>query len=88
MQLKEIFKTGYPEKTNALARSWFSTQSHKNDFDGVRENQCYYFDDSTLYLCFSEYEVAPGSEGIVNVPIRRADLRDLIRPKGPLAEAP
>lgn len=84
---KDLFEAGYREKIDALARSWFSAQSYKSDFDGVRENQCYYFDASTLYLCFSEYEVAPGSEGIVNVPIRKADLRGLIRPNGPWADA-
>lgn len=88
VQFKDLFETGYPEKINALARAWFSAQSYKSDFDGVRDNQCYYFDTSTLYLCFSEYEVAPGSEGIVNVTIRRADIRGLIRSEGPLAEAP
>ena len=87
VQFKDLFRAGYQDKINSVAKAWFSTQSYESSFEGVKDDQCYYFDGSYLYLCFSEYEVAPGSEGVVNAKIRLEDIRGLISLNGPLAYA-
>ena len=87
VQFKDLFRAGYQEKINNIAKSWFSTQSYESSFEGIKDDQCYYFDGSHLYLCFSEYEVAPGSEGVVNAMINIEDIRGLISLNGPLAYA-
>lgn len=87
VQFKDLFRAGYQEKLNNIAKSWFSTQSYESTFEGVKDDQCYYINGSHLYLCFSEYEVAPGSEGIVNAMIKLEDIRGLISLNGPLAYA-
>lgn len=84
VQFKDLFRAGYQEKINQLANSWFSIQNYTSSFEGVKDDQCFYFDGSYLYLCFSEYDVAPGSEGIVTVPIKLEDIRGVISRNGPL----
>lgn len=87
IQFKDLFRAGYQEKINNIAKSWFSTQNYESSFEGVKDDQCYYFDGNHLYLCFSEYEVAPGSEGVVNAMINLEEIRGLISLNGPLAYA-
>ncbi|MCW9642040.1 RsiV family protein [Klebsiella michiganensis] len=85
VQFKDLFRAGYQEKINQLANSWFSTQDYASSFEGVKDDQCFYFSGNYLYLCFSEHEVAPGSQGIVTVPIKLDDIRGIISRNGPLA---
>lgn len=85
IQFKDLFRAGYTNTINSLAKSWFSTQSYTSDFESVSDDQCFYVSGNYLYLCFSEYEVAPGSEGIVNVPIKLDDIRGVVSKNGPLA---
>jgi hypothetical protein len=87
VQFKDLFRAGYQEKINQSAKTWFATQSYENSFEGVKDDQCFYFDGNNLYLCFSEYEVAPGAEGIVTAKITLEDIRGLISLNGPLAFA-
>ncbi|MEI7310973.1 RsiV family protein [Pectobacterium carotovorum] len=85
VQFKDLFRAGYQEKINNLVNSWLSTKDYTSFFEGVKDDQCFYFNGNYLYLCFSEYEIAPGSEGIVNVPIKLDDIRGFISRNGPLA---
>jgi len=87
VQFKDLFRAGYQEKINQSVKAWFSTQTYENSFEGVKDDQSFYFDGSYLYLCFSEYEVAPGSEGIVTAKIKLEEIRGLISLNGPLAYA-
>jgi hypothetical protein len=85
IQFKDLFRAGYIDTINSLAKSWFATQDYTSDFESVSDDQCFYISGNFLYLCFSEYEVAPGSEGIVNVPIKLDDIRGIVSKNGPLA---
>lgn len=85
IQFKDLFRAGYTNTINSLAKSWFATQDYTSDFESVSDDQCFYITGNYIYLCFSEYEVAPGSEGIVNVPIRLDDIRGIVSKNGPLA---
>lgn len=85
IQFKDLFRAGYTNTINSLAKSWFSTQDYTSYFESVSDDQCFYVSGNYLYLCFSEYEVAPGSEGIVNVPIKLDDIRGVVSKNGPLA---
>lgn len=85
IQFKDLFRAGYISTINSLAKSWFATQDYTSDFENVSDDQCFYVSGNYLYLCFSEYEVAPGSEGIVNVPIKLDDIRGVVSRNGPLA---
>lgn len=85
VQFKDLFRAGYQDKINGLVDSWLLTKDYTGFFEGVKDDQCFYFSGKYLYLCFSEYEVAPGSEGIVNVPLKLDDIRGLISRNGPLA---
>lgn len=87
VQFKDLFRAGYQEKINQSVKAWFSTQTYESSFEGVKDDQSFYFDGSYLYLCFSEYEVAPGSEGIVTAKIKLEEIRGLISLNGPLAYA-
>lgn len=85
VQFKDLFRAGYQERLDKLTQEWLALQRYSNHFGGVTDDQCYYFDGGYLYLCFSEYEVAPGAEGIVSAPIRLEEIRGLISRNGPLA---
>ncbi len=85
IQFKDLFRAGYTNTINSLAKSWFSIQDYTSDFESVSDDQCFYVSGNYMYLCFSEYEVAPGSEGIVNVPIKLDDIRGVVSKNGPLA---
>ncbi|MBA1429224.1 RsiV family protein [Pseudomonas orientalis] len=85
VEFKDLFRAGYKEKINRIAESWFSTQSFDSSFESVKDDQCYYFDGSYLYLCFSEYEVAAGAEGVVTAKLKLDDIRGLVNLNGPLA---
>jgi len=87
VEFKDLFRSGYKQKINYLAEKWFDGQKIVNDFAGVADDQKFYFDGNYLYLCFSEYEVAAGSEGAVTVAIKISDIRDIISMNGPLAYA-
>ena len=85
VEFKDLFRSGYQKPINSIAKSWFSQQKFDDSFESVTDDQCYYFDGSYLYLCFSEYEVAPGAEGVVTAKLKLEDIRGLVSLNGPLA---
>ncbi|PBP43928.1 hypothetical protein CCL14_03010 [Pseudomonas syringae] len=85
VEFKDLFRSGYIKQINTLARAELAKTIPENWFKTVSDNQCYYFDSSYLYLCFSEYEAAAGANGIVTVRLDLNDLRGLISLNGPLA---
>ena len=87
VEFKDLFRAGYQQAINKAAVSWFAEQPFESSFESVTDNQCYYFDGKYLYLCFSEYEVAPGAEGIVHARLKLENIRGLVSLNGPLAYA-
>lgn len=85
VEFKDLFRSGYVEKINTMASTELTKTIPGNWFQTVSDNQCYYFDNSYLYLCFSEYEAAAGANGIVTVRLSLDDLRGLVSLNGPLA---
>lgn len=86
IRLADVLKPGFKDVLNAQVKIWLEKQNYANLFEGIGDDQCFYHDAGILYLCFSEYEVAPGAAGIVNVPISITALDGLIRSKGLLAQ--
>lgn len=87
VEFKDLFRSGYIKKINELTSTWLSTRIPGHWFDTVTDDQCYYFDNRNLNLCFSEYQVAAGANGIVTVGLKLEDLRGIISLNGPLAFA-
>lgn len=86
IRLSDVLQSGFEPVVNAQVKTWLAAQSYDNLFDGITDDQCFYHDANTLYLCFSEYQVAPGAAGIVIVPIAKSSLSGLIKPSGLLAK--
>lgn len=87
VEFKDLFRAGYVGKINAMVNAELAKKIPGNWFETVSDNQCYYFDSSYLYLCFSEYEAAAGANGVVKVRLGLEELRGLISFSGPLAYA-
>lgn len=85
VEFKDLFRSGYVKQINTMASTELAKTIPGNWFETVSDNQCYYFDSSYLYLCFSEYEAAAGANGIVTVRLSLDDLRGLVSLNGPLA---
>lgn len=85
VELKDLFRSGYASKINSMASEELTKKIPDNWFETVSDNQCYYFDSSYLYLCFSEYEAAAGANGNITIRLSLEDLRGLISLNGPLA---
>ncbi|QHF04341.1 hypothetical protein N015_18780 [Pseudomonas asturiensis] len=85
VEFKDLFRSGYIEKINVMASTELEKTIPGNWFKTVSDNQCYYFDSSYLYLCFSEGEAAAGANGIVTVRLGLDNLRGLVSLNSPLA---
>lgn len=84
---KDLFIAGYKPGVDQIAETTLKSQGYGEYFDGLKDDQCYYFDGKYLTLCFDEYEVASGAAGSVEVNIPLDDLRQYISLNGPLAHA-
>lgn len=82
IRFKELFKEGYKAVVNQQAKQWLAEQEYSHEFDSVSDDQCYYIKGDYLYLCFSEYEIAAGAQGIINIPIAKSDLQSVAKPNG------
>lgn len=87
VEFKDLFKAGYAETLNRLALAELKKNGYGEFFQGLKEDQCYFFDGNYLSLCFDEYEVAPGAAGAVTVELPLSSIRSLISLNGPLAYA-
>ncbi|MHC8372730.1 DUF3298 domain-containing protein [Pseudomonas sp. MDT1-85] len=85
VEFKDLFRSGYASKINSMASAELAKTIPDNWFETVSDNQCYYFDSSYLYLCFSEYQATAGANGIVTIRLSLDDLRGLVSLSGPLA---
>lgn len=84
---KDLFVAGYKEGVDKLADKALKARGYGEYFEGLKDDQCYYFDGHYLTLCFDEYEVAPGAEGSVEINLSLQELRQFISLNGPLAYA-
>jgi hypothetical protein len=51
----------------------------EDDFQQVKEDQNFRFDEEgNLVVCFDEYEVAPGSMGLVEFTVERSVFEDAL----------
>jgi|SRR5690554_676208 len=82
IRFKQLFIDDYKEVVNRLALQWLAEQDYSHEFTSVSDEQCYYIKGEYLYLCFSEYEIAAGAEGIINIPIAKSDLQSIAKPNG------
>jgi hypothetical protein len=87
VEFKDLFKSGYVEELNKLTLDELKKDGYGLFFDGLKGDQCYFFDGDYLSLCFDEYEVAPGAAGAVTVRLPLSSIRSLISLNGPLAYA-
>ncbi|HBP5445473.1 TPA: DUF3298 domain-containing protein [Pseudomonas aeruginosa] len=87
VEFKDLFKSGYAETLNKLVLAELKKNGYGEFFQGLEEDQCYFFDGNYLSLCFDEYEVAPGAAGAVTVELPLSSIRSLISLNGPLAYA-
>lgn len=79
---KHLFSGDYKALVNSKAKQWLAEQDYSSEFTGVTDDQCYYLKGDFLYLCFSEYEIAAGAQGIINIPIAKSDLQSVAKPNG------
>ncbi|TKF06313.1 RsiV family protein [Vibrio kanaloae] len=84
---KDLFIAGYKSRLDSLTKKYLNDQGYGMFFEGLDEDQCYYYNGQYLSLCFDEYEVAPGAAGSVTIDIPVKEIRDLISLNGPLAYA-
>ncbi len=84
---KDLFVAGYKSGVDKIADTALKSKGYGEFFDGLEDDQCYYFDGKYLTLCFDEYEVASGAEGSVEVSIPLDEFRQYISLNGPLAYA-
>lgn len=86
IRLGALFLPGYQPLLNEKVKQWLAQQDYPNTFDGVKDDQCFYQENQYLYLCFSEYDIAPGAAGVVIVPVDKRELQTVINPSGLLAK--
>jgi hypothetical protein len=84
---KDLFIAGYKPRLDSLTKKYLNDQGYGMFFEGLDEDQCYYYNGQYLSLCFDEYEVAPGAAGSVTIDIPVKEIRDLISLNSPLAYA-
>ncbi|MEQ3513644.1 DUF3298 domain-containing protein [Pseudoalteromonas sp. BZB3] len=87
VEFKDLFVSGYKKQLDTLTLSELKRNDFGSFFDGLNDDQCYYFTDDYLTLCFDEYEVAPGAIGAVTVEIPLVKIRNIVSLNGPLANA-
>lgn len=85
VEFKDLFKTGYASKLNELIFIELKKQGYEGFFEGLKEDQCYFFDGSYLSICFDEHEAAPGAAGAITIKLPLNSIRNLISLNGPLA---
>lgn len=87
VEFKDLFKAGYAGQLNKLVLTELEKHGYGDFFDGLKEDQCYFFDGNYLSICFDEYEAAPGAAGSVTINLPLNSIRNLISLNGPLAHA-
>lgn len=86
VQLSQLFQPGYQPLLNKAITDWLEQQPYPHNFTGIRGDECFYKDGRYLTICFSEYDIAPGSAGVVIVPVDKLELKTVINPAGLLAQ--
>lgn len=86
MEASSLLKAGYQQALSPEIKDWLEQKEISNEFQSLSNNTCFYQQHQTYYFCFSQYEIAAGSEGVILVPISAETMKKWINPKGLLAQ--
>lgn len=83
---KQLFREGYQAALEKEIKRWLDEKEVRHEFSGLGEAPCFYQQNGQSYFCFSQYEIAAGAEGVLNVPVSKEAITPWFNPKGLLAE--
>ena len=67
-------------KKNPEESYWLNDEMVDNNFEKIEKNQDFYINDKNqLVICFDKYDVAPGSEGLVEFAIPQKIVENLMK---------
>lgn len=86
VELKQLLREGYQQALSQEVKQWLNDNEIKHEFTELAENNCFYQQNGQSYFCFSQYEIAAGAEGVINVPIKAELMSKWINKNGLLAQ--
>lgn len=86
VNLKQLLLTNYQEPLNQEIIRWLEENEIQHEFSGLTDDSCFYQKNGKSYFCFSQYEIAAGAEGVINVPIKTEIMTHWINQNGLLGQ--
>lgn len=84
--LKQLLREGYKAALEQEIKHWLDENEIQHEFSSLKDNHCFYQRNGQSYFCFSQYEIAAGAQGVLNVPVRKEAIAPWINQKGLLAK--